>query len=807
MPINAIKEAATTAIDSGKNILVSTTTAVSNGVNNLVNGLNSIVSNAQKGLTNAGADILSGAVGVAANRAQNALNDFVGPIAQKAALATPKINIARKPPFRNILHEYASYNYIITLFVVDMDSYNFATYRQGYEGSVLLKSGSGSPENRVQTAYGKYDFFIDDLEIKSTVGGSIAVGNAEACEMSFKVIEPYSMGLFMQSLEIAAADNGYKNYLEAPIIMKIEFKGHLNDTQQGVDANELSIEKTTKYFALRQSEVGMKVTSKGAEYNFTTTATNLVAMTTVYSELKTDVSIEGATVHEILQTGDRSLQRVLNDKLKETAKTAGIEPDKIIIHFPSNLSFPSTDIANFFESSATIDPKKAAAPTESVEAALKVAVGKNETLVQQESSINVIGQSSMGFDFIRPADQPFAKDKDAYNSETQTVDRSKINVKPNIGVLRFSQGMNIQHVINQVILISNYCKNALKPEQITEDGKIPYWKIDTQVFYLNSSANLTKKGVVPKLIVYRVVPYRKDASVLLPPNSPNPWSEAMARTVLKEYDYIYTGKNLDVLNFDIQYNAGFYTSMNADLNKNSDSILMQKQTSNTPEDQYSVSQTPPGGSTPTTDNLPTSAMHDNIKTSTGNRGGTSIDTPATLAARSMHDILYHSPELNTLDLTILGDPFYLGDSGIGNYFAKESNYSEMNADHAMNNQYGDVRISITFRTPLDLDPSIGAYTFGPNRMVNRFSGIYTVTEVTSKFSKGKFTQHLVGTRVNGQTLFNGQILGTAGLAKLVVPTASETIADIFNTAIRYETSVGSEQTRLLAEQDAGFFDN
>jgi hypothetical protein len=807
MPINAIKEAATTAIDTGKKIVVNTSTAITNGINKVVDGFNSVITNAQNGLSNAGADILSGAVGIAANRAQNSLNDFVGPIAQLSS-STPKVNISNKPPFRNILHNYASYNYIMTLFVVDKDSFNFASYRRGYEGSILLKSGSGSPENRVQTQYGKYDFYIDDFELKSTVGGSIAVGNAEGVEASFKVIEPYSMGLFMQSLEIAAAENGYDNYLEAPLILKIEFKGHLNDTQQGISADELSIERTTKYFALRQSEISMKVTGKGAEYNFTTTALNLVAMTTMYSELKTDVSIEGSTVHELLQTGDRSLQKVLNDKLKEVAKIAQVEPDQIIIHFPSDLSFPKSEIETSKNDSATVNPNSiSSSSSKSVEEALAVSIGKNETLVQQESSINVIGQSSMGFDFIRPADQPFAKDKDAYNSDTQTVDRSKINIKPNIGVLRFQQGTNIQHIINQVVLTSNYCKNALKPEQITEDGKLPYWKIDTQVFYLDSSVNISKKGVHPKLIVYRVVPFMKDASKLLPPNTANPWTEAMSRTVLKEYDYIYTGKNLDVLNFNVQYNAGFYKSMNADLSRNSDSTLTQRQNSNVAEDNYSVNTAPPSGSKPTTDNPPTSVSYDNIKTSTNNRGGTSIDTPATLAARSMHDILYHSPELNQLDLTILGDPFYLGDSGIGNYFARASNYSEMNADYSMNNQYGDVRISITFRTPLDLDPSIGAYTFGPNRMVNRFSGIYTVQQVTSKFSKGKFTQQLTGVRVEGQTLFNGQLYGTAGLAKLVVPTESETIADIFNTAIRYGTTAGSEQTRLLAEQDAGFFDD
>jgi hypothetical protein len=810
MPINKVINTATTAVENTTQTVVTTATAVANGIVTAVDGIGNIIRNAQSGLTNAGRDLLSGAVGIVENSVQNSIPNFTGPVATALRQGTPRVPIDRSPPMRNILHNYASYNYIITMFIVSPESYNFAKYRNGDEGSIILKTGSGSPENRVQTEYGKFDFYIDDLELVGVCAGTPETGNASNCTASFKIIEPYSMGLFMQSLVVASQENGYQNYFDAPVIIKIEFKGHLNVEDQGVHADALSIEKTTRYLCFHLGNMDMKVTHRGAEYTFSGAAVNELAMASTYSEGKTDFSIEGSTVHEILQTGKRSLQRVINDKFEKIAIDAGVEPDKIIIYFPTDMSFGPDTMMTDGQDQATVDPA-ASSGANSVEEALKVSIGENETLVQQESDINVIGTSSMGFDFLRPADQPFAKDNDAYDPETQVVDRSKVNIQPNVGVLRFSQGMNIQHIINQVILISDYCKNALKPEQVTEDGKIPYWRINSQVFYLNPSANIEKKGVSPKLIVYRITPYFRDAAPLLPTNADNPHAEHIAKNILKEYDYIYTGKNLDVLNFDIHFAPGFYRPLYADLSQHGEGVVTQQQLANAAEEEFSVNETPPEGTAPSENNMPSPIMYDKIQSSTANRGGTARDTPSTIAARQMHDILFNSSsEMAKLELTILGDPYYIGDSGVGNYYAKESEYHEMNADHGINHQSTDIRISLTFRTPIDLDPSIGAYNFGSTKMVNKFSGIYVVSVVTSKFSKGRFSQILTGYRQPGQTMFDGESSGggdSSSVPQLIVSPEFKTVPNMFtDTAKRYNTTPGSQQTQQLADQDSWFND-
>jgi hypothetical protein len=64
-----------------------------------------------------------------------------------------------------------------------------------------------------------------------------------------------------------------------------------------------------------------------------------------------------------------------------------------------------------------------------------------------------------------------------------------------------------------------------------------------------------------KKITYRVVPYYVHQSIFSNPSSaPVGYSELM-KTVVKEYQYIYTGQNVDVLKFDININNLFYAGL------------------------------------------------------------------------------------------------------------------------------------------------------------------------------------------------------------------------------------------------------
>ena len=145
----------------------SAATTASKTVNSAINS-----SGVVAGLSGAGKalDSLKGAVSNGAGGLVNNLQGLAGQ-AKSALEAVPKIvdfnpesliqaaktvvTVPGKPPFPNILHNYASYNYIWTLSVLSPNDINFPdeSYRKGKIGPIILKSASGKPNDRISTVF------------------------------------------------------------------------------------------------------------------------------------------------------------------------------------------------------------------------------------------------------------------------------------------------------------------------------------------------------------------------------------------------------------------------------------------------------------------------------------------------------------------------------------------------------------------------------------------------------------------------------------------------------------------------------
>jgi hypothetical protein len=795
---------AATTLTKQANKVVSSS-GVASGLSTIQSRVADLQKAAANGLTNLGSTTLSGlagqvpgALGGAVTALQQSLSNIVnlGNINAFIEKASQKIELQNvKLPMPNVLHNYASYNYIWTMSVLDATSCNFPneTYKKGNLGQIIFKSGSSDPDNRVVTAFGKFDFYMDNVNIRGIINLDKDTGNSNATSFSFKIIEPYSMGLFFQSLQIAAKNAGYQNYIDVPILLTLEFKGHLNSVYQGIPGDGLTIERTTKHFPLKLSKVEMKVTGKGAEYDCTAFPWNEKAFTNEYYTLKTDAQISGKTVHELLQTGEHSLQNVINKNLQQKVKDKIVaEADQIVILFPSDLTTgqPPTD-GDDSVTSATVNPKESTA-SGSLDLFGKLGVsikeGGNGTLIQDEVAMNPIGRASMGFNLYRPGDAPFSKDDVTYDDKTKTFIRGNISINPSEGNLKFTQGSDIQNAINQTILMSDYGRQALKETQTSTTGKIPWWRIETQVYNIPSSANLGKTGRTPKLVIYRVVPYGVDASRFQPVNSVNPKAEKLKEQVVKSYNYIYTGKNYDIINFDIAFKAGFYNALTADANKNNDGTQAAKQSGTANPEVQGKAAAPATGDAPQQGEFPGQQGNDRIKTNTG-IGGSGRNTPETMAAREFQNMVVNEgADMVKTTMTILGDPYYLGDSGMGNYTAAPSQFENMNSDYAIDYQTGEVDIAVYFRTPIDLNVQKGAYDFGPTELVQQFSGLYQVTQIENNFSRGKFTQVLTLIRRMGQAASDRALEATGNAPKLLKST-SDVMPPVYATDQSQATGV------------------
>jgi len=96
-------------------------------------------------------------------------------------------------------------------------------------------------------------------------------------------------------------------------------------------------------------------------------------------------------------------------------------------------------------------------------------------------------------------------------------------------------------------------------------------------------------------------------------------------------------------------------------------------------------------------------------------------------------------------ITIWGDPYFIADSGMGNYSAESSPVSiNITADGTMDYERSEVDVLVNFKSPIDFLED-GKYNFssgGEEQLVPSFSGLYRVNMVTHRFNEGIFTQEL-----------------------------------------------------------------
>lgn len=746
------KSGATSLSTAAKKVVGDTTLASGLGLKADINALGGKLGNQLQATAGQLAGNLPGVSGLLGNFKSDLKINLGNVNAADEGKKTKNIIAGGKPPFQNILSQFASYNYIVTLTCLDDESLNFpdSTYRAGKFNSLILASGSINPENRINTAFGKFDFFMDDITIVHQCAFSKDSGNTNMMGFKFKVVEPYSMGIFPQAMQKAALEAGHPSYLgSAPFLLTIDFAGHT------ADQLAKSLTKERRLFPFTLADMTARVTAKGTEYEITGNPYNYQAFNAGFNTIPHDTTISGQTVQEMLQTGEKSLQRVLNDYLAERARDNKEEPDEIIILFPEDPSSPLPS-ANETINKATKNPKGGGGGGDIYDRLkLKKGTGKlNQTYVQEEGAVNSVGKSSMGFSASRAGDSPFGKDNAVYDAEKGIYQRGNLQIDVTTSDFRFLQSTDVTNVINQVILMSDYGKQALKDGQIDDAGMLPWWRIDPQVYQGSSYKNLGKTGRKPQLIVYRIVAYKVNASVLIPPNSAPPGIVQLKKEAIKEYNYIYTGKNTEIIDFQITMNNNFRKAVAADGYKDSGDVKQSNQSGQDAGEAQKSATEDTGSSKPPPDAQPRQLVRNVTKTSTDGRGTGGTEDISTRLARNFMDAVTEGADMLETTLKIHGDPYFLGDSGIGNYTSPETNYRMINSDGSMNYQNTEVYIVVNFRTPTDIDPDKGIYKSitGTGELVQAYSGLYKIRQVESNFSGGKFTQTLDLMRQTNQEL-------------------------------------------------------
>jgi len=752
-------------------------------------------------------DGISGAVsGAVSGLANNLLS---GVTSQLAGLLGGLFGGGKQP---NPLDQYASYNYEITLgcltsFEVNLPDF---TYRRREPFITVLRSSGGDTRgSRIGSETGgKTEYFIDDLEIDSIIAPTNATRLTSAHSINFNILEPYSMGNFLEALQVAALTAGHKNYIEAPYCLVIQFKGW-DDF-----GRPITVPNTRRVYPLKFVDIKFEVDEGGSKYRVQAIPFNEGALTDENQSSHTDIQIQGRSVVEMLQTGAESLASVLNNRELQKSEAGQSETaNQYVIMFPTENSSADEAILSGPENN---DGATTASSSDSESAGMReltdeqkqqlyesitgivggdvpadfdselekisgVVVRRSQygeqirDYAEKEENVNSIGQSQMVKSNLDGGTQPMAT-PNLSDDEDQPgkVNRCQVGRSQDLRCMTFSQGKRIQDMIEQVITASEYGRSIATAEPDT-NGMVEWFRIESQVYLVGGSEQVDRSGEPAKVFVYRVVPYKVHRSTFQAPTQSSPGIQSLLRQAVKEYNYIYTGQNKDIINFDIKFDLAFFTGVNGDLGQLSSAS------------QQGGAQELAGGNTRATTAIPngnTEALADGRQKSivnTGNNqdGGGVVLHPENIIGMNFNENLVNNPvDLVMVDLEIVGDPYYMSDSGMGNYNSPSlGSLINLTRDGTMSYQESEVDIELNFRSPLDYGangwmefPSLGA------QPVRKFNGIYKVIFVKHSFSGGEFTQKLdlIRRRAQDATAQNAAVQNTgavelAGADKQIAP--------------------------------------
>ena len=600
----------------------------------------------------------------------------------------------------NILEQFISYNCLFTFACASPAQLNSQSYRSGPLPNVIVSSAGRDGAARVQTAYGAPEYYIDNLSIANFVVPTNGTGSGPWSKLEFEIFEPYSMGLFLQSCQAAATNLGYTSYhTQAAYVLRLEFVGW---TAPGE-----SMTVGPFNWLVKLMNATFTVNEAGSTYKVECFPYNHVALSQQMNKVFNDVKLVGKNSNEVLvDHPEFSLISFLNKReeqlVKDKKKT---HPDKYNIVFVGDNPYgrgPGNDLEFAPESQGgTEKPKRAG---------------------------------------------------DIYDEASGKIMRGTMSINPKEKSLQFSQDTSITNIIDQVVLSTREARDrATKEALIDSQGRVTWWKTNVDVKLLELDPKLNDYS---KDITFRVQPYKIHHSAYLSPSGTSKGITACKSAANKEYNYIYTGLNTDIIKFNIEIKNMAFTSIDPNKVEDSGGTANPSITTSVPGPTLTSKQTA-GATTPSVGGIAAPAKLD---MATGNipfKGGSGRTSTEQKIANEFYMAYLNSVgnQIN-LDLEILGDPYFLPEVGYSNFHSESED--QVTENGTMNHEATDIWVVVNFRTPADPDAggaaaaNPGGYYFPEGQAPSPFSGLFKVTKVEARFKGNLFTQVVSGFRIPAQ---------------------------------------------------------
>jgi hypothetical protein len=662
----------------------------------------------------------------------------------------------------NPLSDYASYTYNLNWHVLTKEDYHNMSQGDPWRPSRNLVSGAnryGEMYTGQRAGVGTYrdpafmdDFYFSDFKLSTVIGLNANARGTNVVDIKFTIIEPYGMTLMDRILDINVNELGAKNYLDNPYLIELNFFGIDDDGNLGLIAGQ------TKWFPIKLTGMKIKATVQGAEYAIDAVPFNHQALFESLQDIKTRMEVTASTVGEYFDTGITD-PNVVNQVSDIQGRDAEQEArDKRAAEQAAAYGGTSTGgvVTVNADGSQTVATPKTKTP----------ATIKTKSFSDAYNAWNRAEQKNGAVEF---ADQiKFVIDKDIADSkivdpkknsirdvpatsakaQAQTTSGSKAPAATadfKAAVHSLDAGTKVQDIINLVMPNSEFFKKQItdaateakqKKKAQCDTAELNYESKPFFMYKVIPSIELggydQERNVWGKTVTFHVVKYavynNRDDRVpkSLPPKA------------VKRYNYFYTGQNTDVIGFDIEFNALYYTAVNVDKGKvgNTSGASAEDDTKKNKEtsDKQCSNVIDPHMTKPVSQTQQTSA------------GGV-LDNSDTVNASSVMQSFYTSAQgdMISIKLQIIGDPTFIKQDDIFvsptvTGLDPNNPFVEGTGSLAMDN--GEIYCYLTFNTPVDFDDATGLLRKEGRYTVSSFSGYYRVLTVESELRGGKFTQTL-----------------------------------------------------------------
>lgn len=639
---------------------------------------------------------------------------------------------------KNVLHEYASYNYVWTLSALSQEDLkkpqSIAKNKPrdiiakssgiGTEGNFSSFNANGSVKGAKEVVDGedngtKYSEFKHkdsvirarassneiltrghDIFFEKVVINGVHRPNEQRKMMNFTKIEmilhePYGVTLF-EKLKAAAFNNKFMDHIDAPYLLTLEFRGYDNL------GNPKTV-ITKRVLPIKITNAEMEINAGGTIYTMTAVPWTEFAMTDRFLYIRGSGSTNWKTPFNT-KTGETLRQAM--DRLADTLnKMQDVEIERKMRELKDtyainivNVPVTNTGSGNWNLGSLGSKFQVSVRPNESIAKVIT-------DCVQQADGFRNIGE------IVKKYWQQVGEEQESkYNQMEGQAEQPSSGKEP----------------------------------------YVPWFKVVTNV---ETDTSLFDKilGMHPKKITYTIVPYAVHVmNFTLPGLSASPlWG----KTVKKRYNYIYTGDNNDILDLKINYKFGYFQAAlvdgtGADAQKKKDVKDLSLQELVQTYRSYVINQ--PEGTLPLR-RYPSYSKSADPSTGAG-ASKTQVDEFYEYLTAPMGDMV-------NVQMTILGDPAFIGQDFALPYENKNSSASSDFAAFngkawdkdlgCFNFDQAEPFVTLDFRFPTDIDERKSVMNF-KNLENIVFSGLYKVVSVESVFDGGKFTQVLDLVRFNNQ---------------------------------------------------------